>query len=439
MRTQTRGTDCWSILLDLLRSGNWEQADKLLESQDQSNFDVRKMLMYLEGKKALLQQDYASALTLYKQAQTEYGDHHLLIADLASVYYLTQHYGQWKACLDDAFVRFDDEGQDYSESIQDRLRILMAKFSEEAGELLQAERFLLQSLNSSNQQMVRRARTHLLRLWSQYKMNSKVQEYYLNLKLTNPELQDNEYIFEHAHAMALAEAELSTPDLAIKSLAQLSNCDPSSKSRIAFDLAEIEFRQKGQVSETLWQWISLIEPSHLYEEKLLKIWRGESPADWYLWSSKMPLGNFLSLLTLLMASPDFKEYDLAFHQWKLIVSAMPKKNQALWTQILPTAKVRPARPSVALSDDGELRINQVQIALSSKPLLINFIRLLVEYPKIKDEKACQLLWQSEATESYLARLRQLNGRINKLALQNAAPEICSYRQGVLQLLANVVN
>jgi hypothetical protein len=425
----------FSYILSLIRQGYWSDAQKAMAELDCSDFQANRMIRYFEGKHKLVLHQYDEAIRIFIQAKAEFGEHLLLLADLATAYYLTQRYGLWKKSVEQLLHCFDQESKVYEGSISDRLKILVAKFLEEAGDLVTAEKFLISTLESSNPMMVRRAQTHLLRLWAQYQMGDKILLNYQNLKSVNPLKEDHEYYFEHYHALALAEAELSTPALAAKSLLALTEIDPISQSLIGYDLAEIELRRQGQLSDSLRCLVEQTSPSHLYEEKLQGLFRGESPSDWYQWASQMPLGNYLRLLSLLMAAPQFQEQELAFHQWSLVVSSMTKRNQITWNKLLPDQKVFMRIPEVQLTEEGILQINQVSIDLSSKPLLVEFLKILLREQLIEDHVICRELWQTETNESYLARLRQLTTRINKLALKNAAPQICSYHRGTLQIHA----
>lgn len=421
-------------ILLLIKTGEIEKARELLAQIEIIDRPTQRMKAHLEGKIQLVLHNYDAAIEIFQNALHGFGTHVILQADLAAAYYLTRRYGLWKVTLDSLVLEFESCEALLDESLAERLRILIAKFLEEAADICGAQKVLQGTLKSVDPVTRQKVQTHLLRLEVQYRLQHRLLDSYTQLKQASPATENKEYLFELYHSLAIVEAELSSPELAYESLSHLAQVDPISKSLIMFDLAEIEFRQKGSVSPEIKNIIATVEPSHFYEEKLLEIMNGAVSLDWYRWSSEMPLGNYLRLMSLLLAAPWFKEKDLARHQWKLITGGLSKKNQNAWNSLL--ASQNPEIPEVTVSITGpqEIKVNHVTIDLSRKPLLLDLTRILKKYQTLTQEQLCQELWSVEWSESYSARLRQLALRLNKLTLKNASVEICSYRQGQFQLL-----
>lgn len=423
-------------LLEMIRAGEFARAEEGLELWDTTDRNDLKMKMHLHGKIKLMRNQFDAAIEIFNETISHSGSHVILRSDLAAAYYLTQRYGLWKQNLDLLLVEYHQSEECLDPAMAWRIQIIIAKFLEEAADLWGAQTFL--KLAAQNEDLVfqQKAKTQLLRLESQYRLSHDLFEPYTKLRQINLDRENKDYVFELTHALAIAEAELSSSELAVQSLKQLDFIDEISKSLIVFDLAEIYFRNTGQISVVMTDFLEKVRPNHVYEQKLLRIMRSQDCSDWYEWAGKMPLGNYLRLMTLLLSASWFSEKDLATHQWKMIVNGLSKKNKNTWNLLVKQKEISTSVVTLNSLRSHAIQVNRVTINLERKHLLWEFVKIIEKYPRISDIDLCRKLWNTDLTESYAARLRQLVKRLNQLTMKNASVEVCVYHQGTLHSLVH---
>jgi hypothetical protein len=424
-------------ILHLIKIGEFDKAMKSMGSISQSSQSGKRMVAHLRGKIAVVQQEFTKAIDIFTEALQEFGPHIILTADLAAAYYLDGQYGQWYRILKILESQFQEHSAQVDIEIRDRVALLISKFLEETGDINGSRLFLKLAGQSENSLTQQKSMVHLLRLESQYHLCDEWMTEYQSLKQVNAERENKEYTFELVHALAIAEAEASTPQLAYLSLRKVTNTDEISKRLIYFDLAEIEYRKTGSLTDAMLQTLRNIGSHHLYEEKLLQVFSGAAMEDWYDLSSKMPLGNYLRLLSLLLSTSNFKESELALYQWKLLVGKLSKKNQNTWNRLLDNCQLSDAQINIRFEEPSKLWVNNASVDLASKRLLLEFTKNLLRHKIMSEEEICLTLWNSEVSESYSARVRQLVSRLNKMIFKSAAVEICEHSFGKVSLRSAV--
>ncbi len=403
--------------LFLIKTNQFSEAQKLMNSIDITDIPGKRLLGHLNGKLKLVNNDFQSAINIFKNTQDNYGHHIALDADITSTLYLDGQFGLWRLAVINLNKQYCEFKNQIDLKLKIRIQILLAKFLEETGDIVGAVDLLNEIIDKNKEpQIIQKALTHLLRLVVQFNIQSKLVDTYYNLiNQAMPAIENSEIADEIFHSLALAEAELFSIELTLNKISNYNFSNIYYKNLILYDLVEIELRKNNlKLSQSLTNNIINLKPYSIYEKYLHDLVLNKKDChDWYTWSSLMPFAQYLRLMSIIINSIHFKDKNLAISQIRILLKSLSKSNQSIWIDLFYGSLDLESEFTLSFSKDGILKINNQRIDFGGKRLVIQLINYLIDCNTSSEiSTLCQKIWSSEFNESYFHRIRQLIARAN---------------------------
>jgi hypothetical protein len=374
--------------------------------------EIERILGHLYVKDLMSKNLNKAAITFIKKTRAMYGDHIMLISDLAALYYLTGQYALWAETLVEFEATLVQQRKNLTSETYIKCMLILAKFQEEQGAISKSYATLLLIEKCEEPGLKLRIQANLLRLDVFYGRLKNL-NYYSKIKQAIKSDLGFNTLPEVVHAVALAEVEMLEAHKIEKNLIKVfeSTLPQEDKLLMLFDVALLLSLKKIPFSQGLLELLKEARPEVLLEDKIKTYIFNikEFNVDWDQWSEEMPLGHFFHLSRLLTNTLAADEQAVLNKQILLLTKGLPPVDQSYWRGFL----VGNERLEIKLDQiEYNISIGEIKISLKNKKNLFEVMNVLVGVESISLEDVTLKLFESEYNESYYHRIRRLVKRLN---------------------------
>lgn len=415
-----------------LFAGRLDSASMILDSIDPSqSFEHR----WVEHYKAIIhmrQGRYHEAKVILLNALSRYGYHISVVLDLAACYYMCGQIFDWMRIVRLAQYEFAQSQNYLDHERRLKSKLLLAKFLEESGAIKQSLTHYKEIADQrhsvvSLMPVEVKAAAQIVRICAQYKLSSEMviaSECYADLIRHSAKSTHLDCDFEVLHALMLYEIQFIDIDVALNRYIKLKEHALASAGEMQWIKEDLiyELTVRGEKRRAL-EILSTIDIKSC--GKLTELCSGLLKSNYLSYSE---YDEALQVLTpaaharLLKLMSLFNHDRLLSQRQKMFVDSVSKDDRPHWSNYIGLHSVQNT-----LSEDVILILDQkflslpnenTKIELSPNTLeLLNLFRTKGDSEKqMSSEEAISKLWNGNANENDLARLRMRVSRINSLIL-----------------------
>ncbi len=433
--------DQLKIVQNHLHSGRTEQATDALSTLNAVSPQQSRMIEHYQGKILMRQEKYYLAKRQLAKARQVWGDHIGLIGDMAMCAFLNGQVADWEYHVREMAMILKLTGDRLCLDSFVRSSVLLAKFHEELGEIVNAERILAAAHNrtSSNDLSIEMehffslqnlALANLLRINALFFSEAKIATLYSQVMRSEP--RNHELQVEVEHSLLLVEMRLIGRKAALQRLVriwpQLIHSDD--RRLLAWEYLEYALRHAWPLEECQFlydpaSWL----PSTVTERDLLTLCRRklktpESQLQKLNCLTAIVAGctvgeglRFIAVLCALKRQGEKileHDDDLISQSRDLLLRGLDSSTKQLWSRHFEGHIDATSLRLSLNSKNYRFSYLQSEVSLKRSPTLFLFAAQFVEQKEIPLAELSQNLWNSEFNESFYHRFRMQVGRLNDI-------------------------
>jgi tetratricopeptide (TPR) repeat protein len=406
-------------------AGKMKEADFFLSQMTATQKEQCREVEHLRSVIQMRQGHFEAAITVFLNALSSYGNHVALLLDLAAAYYASEQIQNWSRIIQLAEFEYKQAHHRLSWVREVDFLLLLGKFKEEQGCLMEALELYKQNLTHFNPQQIEkihliqylRILAQIVRIQAQYSIKMNVSHYYTELCSQNKSETNWDCDFEIQHALCLFEIKNIGFEVGLSRVEKLLTnplMQTYEKNLILIDvLYEVVYLKKDW-PKILSNRMTEIDFGTSYNVAVLNLaTQGEiSKEDYLMWSEKWPLAAHLRILALwIKISRD----TLLSKKYNLLIHSLIKESKNVWAQLAKDLKPENNLITIVFhQNEKTLRMKNSENKIQLSDSFNEIIDMLAQNNSIETIEALELLWTSGGSMNDIARLRMRLSRLNTL-------------------------
>lgn len=418
-----------------INNGNSTMALEKLKLIDIEDERGKRYIAHLYSKIKLSDGKYSEGIKIINESQSLHGEYIGMLADKATMLYMSGDYLRWKKCVD----LFEDKLKSVKRNLSNQSLVnnyvLLAKFKEELGEVTKALAIYkqLESTIDHLDDDYAMVLAQLVRLKAEWSSNTDLTKLYGELFNLNKNLHHKSYQIEVTHSLFIAELYIFGEEAAWPRFEEIKKeLDEYDYSLFIVDYISYCMKQEKKVQNKLFK---LLDMNDMFVKSLYNINNGMT-VDVSLLSHSLTVHSYLTLMALLVKKSSEKG---SIHRlFLLLTSNFSSGDSKLWHSLI-SEKISPTENLVFSKSQKVLSLDDKEISLSRKKNIYEILCLFSsEARSISLEQVVTELWDVEYNESYYHRLRVAIKRFNKeVCTAFVGKEIFSITAKEISLIRNL--
>ncbi len=405
----------------LLLAGRLNESTSLLHSVESDLPALQRKKIHMQGKLAFASCRYSEASEILESGIQTHGSHVLLKADLLLSYYMQGQHFAWYDNLEGLLKTLHELEFQILPDHWVRAGISCGKLLEESGRIVAAHTLFQQCYARTNATKPWRevALAQILRCAATFFEESEIASHYKKLTLLQSGNDPDLIIYEHLHALLMAEmsllsqADFSTVLRTMRDKYEILN--PDVWQWFLFDLLEIHLLRNRKVPEEISLAVQKIQSPHTYEKALLII--HSDPQSLTLEDiGELSIAPFARVKLWFM----IQGHDLgASQRLQIWIKNSEPKEQKLFFNLLARCRSEHSTDQIfiILRDNGQLLCRNEILDFSRRKNQLALLRIFAESEKVEGElrqvDLIQAIWQEDANIYSTDRLRVTANRLNQ--------------------------
>lgn len=374
----------------------------------------------------------SEARDTFREALMTYGEHVLLLSDLASVYYLLNEMTLWRRLQWRLQQILEDQTLALSSQSRGSAILSLAKFFEEDGKVANAAKLYRQCLSLAltgpsefTTSFHLKILPQILRLEALFPMNADLNALYTELlSLREGDVSFDQHV-EIQHSLMLAELNLVGPEHAWSRVQQ--HIDHPQVAEIDQRLFFYDFVEEILIRNLPWpktlrRYANRFKNHSSMELAIHQLafggGEGVSVSELNRFATTMPWSSYIRLLCALQAkaqsSSHIPEYRNRLH---LILGALDMDSRGLWSHRLKIYFGDPELSLELLSARRLVRFQNRELDLTKKKGMLRLLELLSQQQTLTVDQAIEALWSQSFSPECYHRLRMTSHRLNQLLFE----------------------
>ena len=395
----------------------------LNELETQSSVQSRWKDHYL-GIIKMRQGSFDEAINLFLNTLSKNGNYLSIILDLASCYFMTGQMCNWQRMVDLANDEYKNNSQKLGLSRRIQSCVLLTKYLEEKGlihESLENYQELLDLLPAddlkirTNPEYVR-ITAQILRVHGQYGLKNCVVALYQELCTHDHSNTHMDCDFEIQHALMIYELQFLGVETAMVRYQRVLANPLADSFELQWVQADLFYGllARGYTQPAAEMQSQISAELNVFNQAISRVIQEKNLSLQYYMDCVARITPAAQLRLLKLWSMHSKN-PLPLKRQKLLIHLFSKKTKVAWENYFKASNNQ--SPSVVVTVKVESNLSRLEISPGDQAIFVSkshleVFELFIRADRLTLSEACQILWNSEGTESEISRLRMRISRLN---------------------------